>query len=126
MSESFHEERANLLAEFDSLFPRLAEREKICRETFEALKESVPHLHWGSWMASESFLIAASFRVYRFDGSQEEFPAAHLMGGVREDGQMRYSVGFMQATDEFLTHEPAIAWLLSRFRQFAVKESPNV
>lgn len=26
------------------------------------------------------------------------------------------SLGFMQATDGFLTHETAIAWLLSRFR----------
>lgn len=125
MSEPSREERANLLVEFDSLFPWLAEREKVCREAFETLKESAPHLNWRFWITSESFLITASFLVFRFDGSQEEFPVAHLTGAVGEDGQVHYSVGFMQATDGFLTHETAIAWLLSRFRQFALKESPD-
>ena len=133
MSESFREERANLLAEFDSLFPEFAEREKRTElekqrwETLEMLRESVPYLRWKSWSSEKSgiFLITAFFVVSQFDGSEYEFPCAQLSTSMGSDSQIRYSVGFINAVEQFNSRETAIAWLLSRFRQFAVKESPN-
>jgi len=111
----------------DVFAEKRAELEKQRWETLETLRESVPYLRWKSWSGEKSgiFLITAFFVVPQFDGSEYEFPAAQLSTSMGSDSQIRYSVGFINAVEQFNSREAAIAWLLSRFRQFAVKESPN-
>lgn len=97
--------------------------EQLHQEIFKKLKESVPGLQWDFRENDEvGALITACFVVCRFDGTQETHPVAHLSIIKRRDKGWRYSVGFMQIRESFVTHETAITWLLSKFRQFAVEE----
>lgn len=101
--------------------------DELHREIFEQLRKSVPKMRWGCWASEESgaTLITASFAVNRFDGTEEEYTAAHLSISKKSDGRWCYSTGFMQSVDQFFTHETAINWLLSKFRQFAVEETES-
>ena len=101
--------------------------EQLHREIFEKLKKSVPKMHWRCWASEESgaTLITASFVANQFDGTKEEYTAAHLSISKQGDDRWHYSAGFMQSVDQFSTHETAIPWLLSKFRQFAVEETES-